>query len=244
MPEEYLKPCEHCGSPAFIQSNRDWHRLIVAHDPACFRHTGDEERIVPATPDDRAWMVAAWNRRDAAPSATPAPAPVTVSDEMVERISDVHRLTTGENIGPLGKMRAALEAYESARGAAPVTVSIDAGLVEGACVHYDIAYRRQTDADEYTKSHGPVARACAMRAALEAYESARSAGDGWTITKNKSPVECTDVDAIWWGGDRKMAYLRDGVWWYYGQMGVKAARVAPEYWRPLPPPPSDKAREE
>lgn len=123
----------------------------------------------------------------------------------------------------------------------PVTVTVSDADVEAALAAFDHA--TEWDQSEYNGNLALKLRNMgAMRAALEAYESTRGTEDGWTITKEKNPADCTDVDAIWWGGDRKMAYLRDGVWWYYGQMGVKAATVAPEYWRPLPPPPSAKAR--
>lgn len=83
-----------------------------------------------------------------------------------------------------------------------------------------------------------------MRHALEsALSGCGGASDGeWVKTKERPPADCTDVDAVWWGGDRKMAHLRDGVWWYYGQMGIKKANVAPEHWRPLPPAPIAEAR--
>jgi hypothetical protein len=74
----------------------------------------------------------------------------------------------------------------------------------------------------------------AMRAALQAV-----VGSGWIKCSDQAPAECVDVDAIWWGGDRKMAHVRNGAWWYYGQMGIKAANVAPKFWRPLPPPPGE-----
>lgn len=73
---------------------------------------------------------------------------------------------------------------------------------------------------------------------IEAALSRRAGeGDGWKLTENKPPADCIDVDAVWWGGDRKMAFIRDGKWWYYGQYGIKCATVAPKHWRKLPPPP-------
>jgi hypothetical protein len=78
-----------------------------------------------------------------------------------------------------------------------------------------------------------VATFGSMRAALQKVVG------GWIKCSEQAPAECVDVDAIWWGGDRKMAHVRNGVWWYYGQMGIKDANVAPKFWRPLPPPPGE-----
>ena len=74
-----------------------------------------------------------------------------------------------------------------------------------------------------------------MRAALLA--SGLGDGAGWVLTADHPPKDCVDVDAVWWGGDRKMAHLRGDEWWYFGNMGIKKATVPPKWHRELPPAP-------
>lgn len=67
-------------------------------------------------------------------------------------------------------------------------------------------------------------------------------GAGWVKTDTQRPADLTDVLAIWWQGEQCIAFLRDGVWWYRGNMGMKSANVPPTHWQPLPLPPRDGGR--
>lgn len=66
-----LLPCPFCGIAARLESNHDWHRIIVNHDEACI-FLEPEVSMVPATDDQLSIVVADWNRR-AALSQQPAP---------------------------------------------------------------------------------------------------------------------------------------------------------------------------
>jgi hypothetical protein len=60
-----LLPCPFCGGEARTTSNRDWHRIRAHHAEDCFLDSEDDDGMVPATDEDRAWLVSAWNRRAA-----------------------------------------------------------------------------------------------------------------------------------------------------------------------------------
>jgi hypothetical protein len=60
-----LLSCPFCDAVMTIESNRDWHRLKGNHDADCVFETEEEAMMVPATDENLAWMVAAWNRRAA-----------------------------------------------------------------------------------------------------------------------------------------------------------------------------------
>jgi hypothetical protein len=61
-----LANCPFCNCAMRISSNRDWHRLQGDHDDSCI-FIEEDTLVVPATAEQRATMVADWNRR-AAPS--------------------------------------------------------------------------------------------------------------------------------------------------------------------------------
>jgi len=69
-----LLPCPFCGSAARLESNRDWHRIIVDHDEQCV-FLEPEVVMVPATDGQLSLAVADWNRR-AALAQQPATAAV------------------------------------------------------------------------------------------------------------------------------------------------------------------------
>nr|WP_310615825.1 hypothetical protein [Pantoea cypripedii] len=56
-----LKPCPFCGGCAWIESNRDWHRLKADHGENCF--IGEHEPMYPATDEQRRYLVQDWNQR-------------------------------------------------------------------------------------------------------------------------------------------------------------------------------------
>lgn len=68
----------------------------------------------------------------------------------------------------------------------------------------------------------------------------------WIACKDRMPEPRTDVLAVWWGGDRCIAFFDDrpalGGWWYINRSGgLRLAQVAPNAWQPLPPPPAPEA---
>ncbi|WP_186205880.1 hypothetical protein [Burkholderia gladioli] len=64
-----LSDCPFCRAPASIgKIGRDWWELKAEHDDECALDS-DHVLRAPQTPEGRAWIVAAWNRR-----ASPAPA--------------------------------------------------------------------------------------------------------------------------------------------------------------------------
>lgn len=120
---------------------------------------------------------------------------------------------------------------------APVTVSDDALL---AAIHaHNGPNTKKMGLWYYCADF--VAR---MRAALEAYESARGAGDGWVACSERMPEK--DTTALIWVP--RCYGLEHADWngktWntYRGASKFGTAEVT--HWRPLPPPPTDKAREE
>ncbi|WP_186167287.1 hypothetical protein [Burkholderia gladioli] len=64
-----LSDCPFCRAPASIgKIGRDWWELKAEHDEECALDS-DHVLRAPQTPEGRAWLVTAWNRR-----ASPAPA--------------------------------------------------------------------------------------------------------------------------------------------------------------------------
>ena len=57
-----LLPCPFCGNPARLESNRDWHRIVVDHDERC-AFLEPESVMVPATDDQLSMAITCWNRR-------------------------------------------------------------------------------------------------------------------------------------------------------------------------------------
>ena len=61
-----LKPCPFCGCSATILAvYRDWWRLRAEHDAECII-ADDHEVTVPQDPENREWLIQAWNRRHSA----------------------------------------------------------------------------------------------------------------------------------------------------------------------------------
>lgn len=58
---ERLEACPFCNAKVAVVSNRDWHRIQGKHTQDC--PLADYEFATPATDDDLASAIAAWNRR-------------------------------------------------------------------------------------------------------------------------------------------------------------------------------------
>lgn len=58
-----LAPCPFCGGEVRITSNRDWHKLTGLHDENCL-FDDDYVTMVPATDENKTWLIEAWHRRD------------------------------------------------------------------------------------------------------------------------------------------------------------------------------------
>lgn len=107
---EELKPCPFCGGADIRMSYLEGAKYEFMCISCPSRWTAFAESKVHAKD--------CWNTRA-------APAPVTASDEMVERAENAYCMIAGVHVMPGEKarhmrgLRAALEAYESARGAKP-----------------------------------------------------------------------------------------------------------------------------
>ena len=55
----------------------------------------------------------------------------------------------------------------------------------------------------------------------------------WIPVSERLPEDGFHVLAEWWQGDVCIAHIRDGVWWYRGNTGMKAANVPPVKWMPI-----------
>lgn len=129
--------------------------------------------------------------------------------------------------------------YTEQQAPAPVTVSDE--MVEAALhAYHGIEWPHAFDEWEANLSREE------MRAALSAaLESARGAGDGWVACSERMPEEGQAVLVARptpWGTKVEHATNQHGAfrgtscWWHDGKYIT--------HWRPLPPPPTDKAREE
>lgn len=250
---EELKPCPKCGAidvyscatpPApvtvtvttVLRQNHscDWQ----GGKPIC-RFTASEVGEWVHFTDLQRWL-----RSD------PAPAPVTVSDEAVRNACDAFDINTPDEWGaaPRKAMRAALEAYESARGAGTESM-----LPPALC----------QKCSKPLPTHGPYYLACPCQ--ITPADGARVAGDGWVACSERMPEPHAVVVAWEPGMDRAIA-----AWWHdvpingkpvrfwhqdyseceadsgrYGNGATISARdLSVTHWRPLPPPPTAKAREE
>lgn len=105
---------------------------------------------------------------------------------------------------------------------------------------------------EHGKKTG--AKGCAQenqKMTLEAYESARGAGDGWIACSERMP-EPGDTENSWvlaWSiGGYGKGRVRLLNWCHSGEPHWRNEQddrmwATVTHWRPLPPPPTDKARE-
>ena len=88
-----LKACPFCGIAARLESNRDWHRIIVDHDEQC-AFLDPEVVMVPATDDQLKLAVADWNRRVA---LAQQPAPALPDDQTLDaRLEAAGMLTVAQ----------------------------------------------------------------------------------------------------------------------------------------------------
>lgn len=83
--ERELLPCPFCGADMELVSNRDWHR-VLGHVDGCIIEC--EDAMTPATDEQRALLVADWNRRPSLLTAPPGY--VLVPVELIDAVPEIN----------------------------------------------------------------------------------------------------------------------------------------------------------
>ncbi|WP_186070805.1 hypothetical protein [Burkholderia gladioli] len=112
-----LSDCPFCRAPASIgKIGRDWWELKSEHDDECALDS-DHVLRAPQTPEGRAWLVTAWNRRVSPASAIPMP---PLNDAMRAVLTNENCVygTPDELYAALGRAAPAISESEDARDAA------------------------------------------------------------------------------------------------------------------------------
>ena len=58
---EELKPCPFCGGRAWLESNRDWHRVKCDHNGNCI--IDEFEPMYSGHEQGKGWIIQDWNQR-------------------------------------------------------------------------------------------------------------------------------------------------------------------------------------
>ena len=133
-----LLPCPFCGNDARLESNRDWHRIIVDHDEQCVFIEPDVV-MVPATDEQLSIAIADWNRR-AALAQQPAQAvpdgwqlvPVEPTEHLLDALFEHGMQDEDDDV-----IREAYRAMLAAAPAAPVAQEPVAFFWEDTVPHFE-----------------------------------------------------------------------------------------------------------